>query len=209
MMCVCDTSGSMKWGWTGNGVEPIDVALSLSIYAAEHNEGPFKDCYISFASRPQFIKIKGEDIVTKTDYIYSKNLVDDTNLEAIFNLLRRGCINHNWKPEEMPKTLVIISDMEINEGVSELNWRDSNSAVKGLMEQIRDKWIADGLERYFPKLVYWNVNARFNTILDMGPNVSYVSGCSPVLFEQVVSGKTGYDLMLDKLLSERYSVIEF
>ena len=209
MMCVCDTSSSMRWGWTGSSVEPIDVAISLSIYAAEHNEGPFKDCYISFASRPQFIKIKGEDIVTKTDYIYSKNLVDDTNLEAVFDLLRRGCISHKWEPQEMPKTLVIISDMEINEGVSELNWRDSNSAVKGLMEQIRDKWIADGLERYFPKLVYWNVNARFNTILDMGPNVSYVSGCSPILFEQVVSGKTGYDLMLDKLLSERYSVIEF
>ena len=208
MMCVCDTSGSMTWG-SINSVRPIDVAISLSIYAAEHNKGPFKDCYISFASRPQFIKIKGDNIVEKASYIYDKNLVDDTNLEAVFDLLRKGCINHKWLPEDMPKTLVIISDMEINQGIDELGWRGDNDAIKGLMEQIRDKWIADGLEEYFPKLIYWNVNARNNTILDMGPNVSYVSGCSPILFEQVISGKSGYDLMLNKLLSERYSMIEF
>lgn len=207
MMCVCDTSGSMTWGM--NNVQPIDVAISLSIYAAEHNEGPFKDCYISFASRPQFIQIKGKDIAEKVQYIKEKNLIDNTNLEAVFDLLRRGCINHKWAPKDMPKTLVIISDMEINHGIDELEWRDNNEAIKGLMEQIRDKWIADGLEAYFPKLIYWNVNARNNTILDMGPNVSYVSGCSPVLFEQVVSGKSGYDLMLDKLLSERYERINF
>lgn len=207
MMCVCDTSGSMTWGM--NNVQPIDVAISLSIYAAERNEGPFKDCYISFASRPQFIQIKGKDIAEKVQYIKEKNLIDNTNLEAVFDLLRRGCINHKWAPKDMPKTLVIISDMEINHGIDELEWRDNNEAIKGLMEQIRDKWIADGLEAYFPKLIYWNVNARNNTILDMGPNVSYVSGCSPVLFEQVVSGKSGYDLMLDKLLSERYERINF
>ena len=207
MMCVCDTSGSMTWGM--NNVQPIDVAISLSIYAAEHNEGSFRDCYISFASRPQFIQIKGKDIVEKVQYIRNKNLIDTTNLEAVFDLLRRGCINHKWAPEDMPKSLVIISDMEINQGIDELGWRDDNTAIKGLMEQIRDKWIADGLGVYFPKLIYWNVNARNNTILDMCPNVSYVSGCSPVLFEQVVSGKNGYDLMLDKLLSERYNVIDF
>ena len=109
----------------------------------------------------------------------------------------------------MPKTLVIISDMEINQGVSQLGWRKSNESIKGLMEQIRDTWVADGLEAYFPNLIYWNVNARNNTILDFGPNVSYVSGFSPVLFEQVISGKKGYDLMMDKLLSERYNKINF
>ena len=37
--------------------------------------------------------------------------------------------------------------------------------------------------------------------------VTFVSGCSPVLFEQIMTGKTGQDLMLDKLLSDRYSTI--
>ena len=208
MMCVCDTSGSMTWSGYNN-ILPIDVAISLSIYAAEHNKGPFKNYYISFSSHPQFIKIKGRDIREKVESIRAKSLIADTNLEAVFDLLRIGCINKQWDPEDMPKTLVIISDMEINEGIEELEWRTDKAAIKGLMESIRDIWIAEGLEAYFPRLVYWNVNARNNTILDMGPDVSYVSGCSPVLFEQVVSGKNGYDLMFDKLLSERYNAIEF
>ncbi|MGN1029151.1 MAG: DUF2828 domain-containing protein, partial [Bacilli bacterium] len=59
-----------------------------------------------------------------------------------------------------------------------------------------------------PKLVYWNVRANNDNILDAGPNVSYVSGASPVIFEQVLSGKTGYELMLDKLMSKRYEQIK-
>ena len=37
--------------------------------------------------------------------------------------------------------------------------------------------------------------------------VTFVSGYSPVLFEQIMTGKTGLDLVLDKLNSERYAVI--
>jgi hypothetical protein len=39
-------------------------------------------------------------------------------------------------------------------------------------------------------------------------NVTYVSGFSPSIFETVMSGKTGYELMLDKLNTERYACIK-
>jgi hypothetical protein len=39
-----------------------------------------------------------------------------------------------------------------------------------------------------------------------GP-ISYVSGFSPSIFETIMSGKTGYDLMMEKLNSERYASI--
>lgn len=207
MICVCDTSGSMTWG--AGAAEPIDVAISLSIYAAEHNTGAFKDRFISFSERPVFHTITGDTIVKKAKSIYDKSEVASTNLEAVFDLLRRGCINHQWNPEDMPKTLVIISDMEVNMGVDEFNWGQTNADLVPLMEQIRHKWIADGLEAYYPNLIYWNVNARNNTVLDLGENVSYVSGCTPILFEQIIRGKRGYDLMMDKLLSERYERITF
>ena len=38
--------------------------------------------------------------------------------------------------------------------------------------------------------------------------VSYVSGMSPSIFETIMSGKTGYDLMMEKLDSERYACIK-
>jgi hypothetical protein len=74
------------------------------------------------------------------------------------------------------------------------------------MEIVRKKWAEAGLK--MPRLVYWNVAARNDTILDLGPDVSLVSGASAITFEMVMTGKTGKDLMYDKLLSERYENIE-
>ena len=102
----------------------------------------------------------------------------------------------------MPDTIIIISDMEIDVSNTEYFGRNG---VKTMMEAQREKWAAAGLK--MPKLIYWNVDARNNTFLDDGPGVSYVSGASPVLFEQILKGVTGYELMLEKLMSERYKAI--
>jgi hypothetical protein len=58
-------------------------------------------------------------------------------------------------------------------------------------------------------MIYWNVDARQNNIpQDLGNGrVSYVSGMSPSIFSTIMTGKTGYDLMMEKLNSERYAAI--
>jgi hypothetical protein len=198
MMCVVDTSGSM-WGREADA--PINVAISLGMYCAERVGGPFKDHYISFSSRPQFIKVEGVDFVDKVKRIYKTNLCENTNLAAVFELLKEATLNA--KPEDRLDTIVVISDMQID---YMSNWC-SDDEVKTEMERIREDWEKDGL--VLPNLVYWNVNAFGSAnILDMGPNVSYVSGCSPIIFQSVLTGKTGYDLMLDALIgTDRYGVI--
>ena len=53
-----------------------------------------------------------------------------------------------------------------------------------------------------------NVQARQNNIPMIGHGaVSYVSGMSPSIFETIMTGKTGYDLMMEKLNTERYACI--
>ena len=204
MMCVVDTSGSMTCGM---GVRPIDVAISLGIYCGERCRGPFQNNYISFASRPQLIKIEGVDFVDKVNRIYKTNLVDNTNLEATFDLLLKIATQPGVRKEDIPKTLVVISDMQIDSARGIYRYSDSQKTTpKTMMENMREKWVAHGLA--LPKLVYWNVNATGNAdILDDGPNVTYVSGCSPIIFKQVMSGKTGIDLMYEVLDGERYKVI--
>lgn len=194
MMCVVDTSGSM-WG------RPLDVACSLGLYCAERMTGPFANKYISFSRNPRLVKTEGIDFVDKVERIYNTNLCENTDLGKVFNLLfnivRRGVANK----EDLPKTLVVISDMEIDRMS---NWKSDTAVTE--MDKIREKWESYGLE--LPKLVYWNVNSRGkDTILDKGPNVSFVSGCSPVIFEQVLTGKTGIELMLEVLMKDRYKWI--
>lgn len=195
MMCVVDTSGSMTGA---EASAPINVAIGLGMYCAERVGGAFKDHYISFSSKPQLIKIEGVDFVDKVRRIYRTNLCQNTDIEATFKMLKNVALTS--KPEDIPETIVIISDMQID---SMSRWFSETTATE--MEKIRKDWEREGLK--CPKLVYWNVRARNNTILDSGEDVTFVSGMSPVIFEQVISGVTGYDLMLEKLSSERYKDI--
>ena len=197
---VADTSGSM----TGSSASaPINVAISLALYCAERNKGVYAGHYISFASIPQLIKTEGADFVDKVRRIYDTNLVDITNLEAVFDLLLNTAFINRCSQDEIPETVVIISDMEIDEAQG---WYGRSDNTNTMMENMRIKWAQYGYK--MPKLVYWNVDARHNTILDNGPDVSYVSGMSPVIFQQILTGKTGMDLMYDKLDAPRYDRVK-
>ena len=201
MLCVVDTSGSM----TGSEASaPINVAISLGMYAAERAGGPFKDHYISFSHRPQLIKVEGIDFADKVARIYKTNLCEDTNLVAVFDMLLEIADRPTTKEEDIPGTIVVISDMEIDAG-SDWHHRWTTRTAATEMQRIRDKWASHGHK--LPRLVYWNVDARQNTILDAGPAVSFVSGMSPSLFKQVITGKNGMDLMLDALNNKRYAAI--
>ena len=64
-LCVIDTSGSM-FGY-GNPC-PFAVALSLGLYFAERNRGPFQGRFITFSHRPRLIEIQGRDLAEKVAY---------------------------------------------------------------------------------------------------------------------------------------------
>jgi hypothetical protein len=198
-LAVVDTSGSM-YG------TPINVAISLGLYCAERSKGPFANHYVSFSSRPQLIKTEGIDFVDKVERIYRTNLCENTNLEATFDLLLNTAILNNCKQEDLPQNLVVISDMEFDGATYQRSTGCYLSQPETLMENISKKWEAHGY--HMPHLIFWNVDARQNNIpmRDDG-HITFVSGFSPVTFEMLLSGKTGQDIMYEKLNSERYSVI--
>lgn len=203
MICVVDTSGSMDSSY-GTSVKPIDVAISLGMYCAERIGEPFKNYFISFSSRPQLIEIEGIDFCDKVKRIYQQNLCENTDLKAVFDMLLNMYISGKVNLEDMPEQLVVISDMEIDHGSY---WRDAHRRNTE-MEAIRNQWAMVGVK--MPKLVYWNVAARHNNILDDADNedVSFISGCSPIIFQSVIEGKSGQEIMLDKLNSNRYANIK-
>jgi hypothetical protein len=87
------------------------------------------------------------------------------------------------------------------------NSNSYTAAADTLMESIAKRWEQMGYE--MPHLIYWNVNARQNNIPMLGNGrISYVSGFSPSIFQTIVTGKTGYELMMECLNKERYSVIQ-
>lgn len=204
-LAVVDTSGSMCSG--AASVAPIDVAISLGMYCAEKANGPFKNHYISFSSKPQLIEIKGVNFVDKVKRIYRTNLCENTNIEATFDLLLNNIVKYDLKEEDIPEYLVIISDMQWDEGTREIrDWRYMPAKnPQTLIDQIKEKWESIGVK--MPKLIFWNVNAGHPVIPALDGDYSYISGFSPAIFEQIMTGKTGVELMLEALSSERYKDI--
>lgn len=199
-LCVVDTSGSMTCGKP----QPIDVAISLGMYCAERIDEPFKNYFISFSRTPKFIEVEGIDFCDKVRRIYEQNLCENTDLGAVFNLLLKTISAKGVSKDDIPEQIIVISDMEIDCGSC---WNDDEERTYE-MQKIRNKWAEAGYK--MPKLVYWNVCARHDLILDdaNNPDVTFVSGCNPVTFKAVLTGKSGIDLMLSTLNVSRYDSVK-
>lgn len=201
-VAVVDTSASMTSAY-GKEIAPIDVAVSLGMYCAEkcNKNSPWYGHYITFSRQARLIAVEGVDFVDKAMRIYRKNLCENTNIRSVFDLLLNLAIQNNVKQEDMPENVVVISDMEFD------YCTDLGDRYASEMEKIAKIWAANGYQ--LPKLVFWNVQARQDNIpmRDNG-RVTFISGYSPVIYEMLMTGKTGLDLVLDKLNSERYAVIK-
>lgn len=195
-ICVVDTSGSM-YG------TPINVALSLGMYCAEKAKGPYANHFITFSERPELIEFTGVDFVDKVQRAQRASWDMNTNLEAVFDLILGIAVKQHLPQDELPQNLVVISDQEFDAARGQYN---RNQNVKTMMENIEQKWSAYGYK--FPNLIFWNVNARHDLIpMKSKDGITFVSGFSPSLFQQIITGKTAFDLMYEVLNQSRYSVI--
>ncbi|MCM1324385.1 MAG: DUF2828 domain-containing protein [Acetobacter sp.] len=209
-VAVVDTSGSMT-GW-GDEIAPIDVAISLGMYCAEkcNPNSPWHGHYITFSREARLVPVEGVDFCDKVQRIVRKNLCENTNIRSVFDLLLNLAIENHVSPADMPQNIVVISDMEFDSCASfqamSNRWGSNTRNYESEMEAIARIWEQHGYQ--MPKLVFWNVEARQDNIpMKDNGRVTFVSGYSPVLFQQVMTGKTGLDLVLDKLNSERYAAV--
>ena len=209
-IAIVDVSGSMS------GV-PMEAAVSMGAYIAERGKGPFQNHFITFSGHPELVEFNGIDIYDKFYRARQADWAMNTNIEAVFNLLLTTALREGVKKNEMPETIYIFSDMEFDRcitagpvsrdryGSYNSPHISSESHMETLLEGIARKWAANGFE--LPRVVFWNLNARQDNIPAMGGRFSYVSGFSMNMVEQILSGHDGYDLMMAKLNTERYSVI--
>ena len=206
-IAVVDVSGSMCG-------QPMNAAVSMGTYIAERGKGAFANHFITFSNRPELVEIQGVDIYDKFARMKKADWGMSTNLEAVLDLLLKTALSSN--KDDMPERLYIFSDMEFNRAISnktESNYecgclanRLDKNGIDTLIEKKKKEWSAYGVE--MPQIIFWNLDSRNQNIPAIGEGFSYVSGFSMNMVECILSGKDGYDLMLEKLLSERYAVIQ-
>ena len=197
-IAIVDVSGSMAG-------TPMEAAVSLGAYIAEKAHGPFANHFITFSARPELVEFNGVDITDKLNRCASADWGMNTNLYAVFDMLLKVALANNTPQEDMPTRLYIFSDMEFDMALQEWGRWEKSFNPDTLVEGIAKKWTAHGYR--MPDIVFWNLDARQDNIPAIGEGFSYISGFSPVMIEQVLSGKTGLELVMEKLNSERYKDI--
>ena len=193
-LVIADTSGSM------HGL-PLYVAVSLAIYFAERNMGPFKDVFMTFSQNPCFHRLIGNNLLEKY-----KNLDDggwdcNTNLQAAFDLILRTAVSDYVPQKDMPSILFIVSDMQFDVA--------SSSNDKTNFEVMKEKFERAGYK--LPKVIWWQVDSRQDNVpikfSDAG--VALVSGSHPSILKKICSAKqlTPLDLMLSVITDKRYNAV--
>lgn len=193
VLIMADVSGSMSG-------RPMATSVGLAIYFAERNKGAYHNLYMTFTDQPRFVSIKeGATLRENVHFVEWTEVGYNTNLEAAFNEILKMAVQNSLTNEELPKALLIVSDMEIDRVVS----REGLDFV----ETMKRRFAQYGYT--MPKLIMWNVEARQDTFLTQSADVLQVSGQATNTFKSVLSGinYTAYELMLKVLNDELYSCI--
>ena len=193
ILVMADVSGSMEG-------RPMNTSIGLAIYFSQRNEGIFKNSYMTFSESPKIMTIDpNTSLRTNVHEVENRGVGYNTNLEAAFNKVLSLATLYQIKQEDMPKALLVISDMEI----------DSYIKYNGLnfVDKMKAKFAEFGYE--FPKLICVNCEARQDTFLSQNEDVLYISGQSASMFRNIIKGLNGtsVQLMLETLNDPMYDVV--
>lgn len=190
---MADVSGSMHG-------RPMATSIGLAIYFAERNKGDYHNLFMTFSSNPQIVTLRGETLLQKIRNVSKAGWGMNTDLKAAFDKVLDIAIENNTPKEDMPKSIIVISDMEIDY-CGNHKWT--------FYDKMEHKFQKHGYE--IPNIVFWNVNSR-NDIFHVDKTkkgVQLCSGQSVTVFKQLMGciGYTPAEMMEKVINSERYERI--
>lgn len=192
-LIMADVSGSMRG-------RPMATSIGLAIYFAERNTGAYHNLFMTFSSNPQIVTLKGETLHQKIKNVENADWGGNTNLKAAFEKVLDIAEKNNVSQEEMPKAIVVISDMEIDY-CGNKNW--------SFYDKMESKFRKAGY--VIPNIIFWNVNSRHDVFHADATRkgVQLASGQSVTVFKQVLQnlGYNPIEAMENTINSERYDCI--
>jgi len=211
---MVDVSGSMDCPVGGDYKSTttcMDVAISLGLYLADKQSGAFRDLVLTFSGSPEFVRLHGKTLAQKEHAIRTSQWAMNTNIEAAFQAILDVAVANRVPADQMPKKLLILSDMEFDAATREKqSWRYGYrpQPKTTALSMAKEAYAAAGYD--LPQIVFWNLNARAGnspaTIRDDG--TALVSGFSPAILKAILKGKTitPASVMMDALMVERYDL---
>lgn len=196
ILVMSDVSGSMGCQISGS-VTAIHVSIALGLYISERQPGAFRDLVLTFSEKPTFHKVHGKGVTARVNNLAKAHWGMSTNINAAFRLILDTAVKNNVPAAEMPKVLLILSDMEFDYCGKGTNFQEAQNL-----------YAATGYE--MPRVVFWNLNSRSGNVPVRynQQGVALVSGFSPAILKSILSVEefTPTQIMLDAIMSPRYDV---
>lgn len=193
ILVMADVSGSM-YG------RPMATSIGLAIYFAQKAKGVFANHFMTFSQNPAIIKITGHTLYEKARMVMSSPWGMNTDFEKALWLILDTAAAHHAKQEDLPKTLIVVSDMQFDQS------RQGTNNNWTFYRETKEMYRQYGYK--IPEIVFWNVNSLTDVFQASHKyeGVKIASGQSPVVFKAILNSKTftPYDFMLEVLNDERY-----
>lgn len=219
-LAMCDFSGSMHSGASGD--TPYWVSMALGLLISEVTTNEFKNTFLTFDSMPRLHKLPDtKDLFTKLRSFNPRSMSQgtSTDFQKAMDLVLEQCKASRVKPGDEPERLIVLTDMGWDQacGSSECSGYTGNQyrhVVKTdkwqtHIEMIRESFKRAGEDMWgiawkMPTIVIWNIAASckdFHAKSDT-EGVIMLSGWSPSLFkilqtEGVISPEKALDAQLD------------
>lgn len=196
-LIVSDVSGSMS---CCNGL-PMQVSIALGIFVSQMQKGPWRGQVITFHSNPSFHLVRDGPLHEQVRSLANAPWGGSTDIQKTFQLILEKAQEYHLPVSEMPKQVIIISDMQFNQADSTCTNLDA----------IREQYRSAGYP--LPRLVFWNVAGRIQDVpaRAVDNNVALVSGFSPSILKAVMDAEdlSPLGVLLSTLDAPRYAAIDW
>lgn len=199
VMPLVDVSGSMS---TFSSPSPLEVAVSLGLLFSQLNSSPaYQGKFITFHENPEIFALPTGSLCDKVRAMKNSKWGGTTDIQKAFDLILNLAVTLKVPQDNMPKVLLILSDMQFNQA----DGGKTNFVV------MSEKYRSAGYQ--LPIILYWNLNG--NTIdypvpSADHPGVILLSGYNDSILYPLMDGTlpNPHDIVHKALDAERYHIIQ-
>jgi hypothetical protein len=199
---MVDTSGSMLSRVGADSKSSLtcaDVALSLGLYVSDKQQGAFKDLILTFSGDSHLQRLEG-NLSQKLTQLSQAHWGMNTSIERAFREILRVAVMGNVPNSEMPKIILVLSDLEFD---------SSSDANQMAWSMAQETFQRHGYTT--PKIVWWNLNARAGNfpVRQHATGAALVSGFSPSILKSVLKCEefSPLNVMMETLNNSRYESV--
>lgn len=198
---LSDVSDSMDTYISGS-LTAMDVSIAMGMYISEKQKGVWKDKVMTFETNPKFVELKGS-LWDRRYQLSTSRWGCSTNIGRAFELILNVAVENNVPQEDMPKYLLILSDMEFDTADY-----TGSTRMRSIFQSTKELYAAKGY--VLPQIIFWNLDKKTRNfpVRNNEYGAVLVSGFSTSILKNInkLEKFTPEHMLLETIMVPRYDI---